>query len=77
MLLWTDLVMNYPAASSGVSSHILGRHSVPDTARPVPDTGQYSLVLWIPAFAGMTNTRQAAGNATHRKSATLPLIARK
>jgi len=55
--------MNYPAASCGVSSYALGRHSVLDTACPVPDTGESSLVLWIPAFAGITSPRQAAGNA--------------
>jgi hypothetical protein len=47
--------MNDPAASSGVSSSLLGRHSVLDT--------ESSPVFWIPAFAGMTNSRQAAGNA--------------
>ena len=46
--------MNDPAASSGVSSCLLGRHSVLDT--------ESSRVFWIPAFAGMTNSRQAAGN---------------
>ena len=44
-----------PAASSGVSSSLLGRHSVLDT--------ESSRVLWIQAFAGMTTSRQAAGNA--------------
>ena len=46
--------MNYPAASCGVSSSVLARHSVLDT--------ESSLALWIPASAGMTNSRQAAGN---------------
>ncbi len=45
---------NYPAASRGVSSPVLARHSVLDT--------ESSLVFWIPASAGMTNSRQAAGN---------------
>jgi len=47
--------MKYPAASSGVSSSPLTRHSVLDT--------ESSLLFWIPAFAGMTPSRQAAGNA--------------
>ena len=46
--------MNDPAASSGVSSFLLSRHSVLDT--------ESSRVFWIPASAGMTNSRQAAGN---------------
>jgi hypothetical protein len=50
------------AASSGVSSSLLGRHSVLDTACPALDTGESSRAFWIPAFAGMTNSRQAAGN---------------
>jgi hypothetical protein len=54
--------MNDPAASSGVSSSLLGRHSVLDGACPVLDTGESSRAFWIPAFAGMTNSRQAAGN---------------
>jgi hypothetical protein len=45
--------MNYPAASCGVSSSVLARHSVLDT--------ESSRALWIPASAGMTNSRQAAG----------------
>jgi hypothetical protein len=45
--------MNYPAASYGVSSSVLARHSVLDT--------ESSRALWIPASAGMTNSRQAAG----------------
>jgi hypothetical protein len=36
------------------SSFLLSRHSVLDT--------ESSRVLWIPAFAGMTTSRQAAGN---------------
>jgi len=60
--------MNYPAASCGVSSHVLDRHSVLDTACPVLDTGESSLISWIPAFAGMTIPRQAAGNETRRHS---------
>jgi hypothetical protein len=47
-------IMNDPAASSGVSSSLLGRQSVLDT--------ESSRAFWIPAFAGMTNSRQAAGN---------------
>jgi len=58
--------MNDPAASSGVSSSLLGRHSVLDAACPVFDTGESSRVFWIPAFAGMTNSPQAAGNTTRR-----------
>ena len=46
--------MNYPAASRGVSSSVLARHSVLDT--------ESSRAFWIPASAGMTNSRQAAGN---------------
>ena len=46
--------MNDPAASSGVSPFLLSRHSVLDT--------ESSRVFWIPASAGMTNSRQAAGN---------------
>ncbi len=45
--------MNYPAASRGVSSSVLARHSVLDT--------ESSRALWIPASAGMTNSRQSAG----------------
>jgi hypothetical protein len=52
--------MNDPAASSGVSSSLLVRHSVLDT--------ESSRVFWIPAFAGMTNSPQAAGNTTRRDS---------
>jgi len=59
--------MNDPAASSGVSSSLLGRHSVPDTACPVLDTGESSRVFWIPAFAGMTNSPRTAGNTTLRE----------
>jgi len=55
--------MKLPAASCGVSSFLLGRHSVLDSACPVLNTGESSRVFWIPAFAGMTNSRQAAGNA--------------
>ena len=51
--------MNDPAASSGVSSSLLVRHSVLDT--------ESSRVFWIPAFAGMTNSAQAAGNTTLRE----------
>ena len=46
--------MNNPAASSGVSSFVLGRHSVLDT--------ESRIVFWIPACAGMTNSLRAAGN---------------
>jgi len=55
-------LINDPAASSGVSSCLLGRHSVLDT--------ESSRVFWIPAFAGMTNSRQAAGNEPHRIQVT-------
>jgi hypothetical protein len=60
-------MMNHPASSSGVSSSLLGRHSVLDTACPVHDTGESSRVFCIPAFAGMTNSQQATGNTTQRK----------
>jgi hypothetical protein len=46
--------MNNPAATSGVSFSGLGRHSVLHT--------ESSSISWIPAFAGMTGSRQAAGN---------------
>jgi hypothetical protein len=48
--------MNYLAASNGVSSFLLWRRYVlaPESSR----------VYWIPAFAGMTNSQQAAGNET-------------
>jgi hypothetical protein len=46
--------MNYPAASSGISSVIPFGHSVLDT--------ESSQVFWIPASAGITNSRQAARN---------------
>jgi len=45
---------------------LLGRHSVLDTACPVLDTGESSRIFWIPAFAGMTTSRQAVGNTTPR-----------
>ena len=45
--------MNDPAASGGVSSFVLGRHSVLDT--------ESRIVFWIPAFAGMTNSPRGAG----------------
>jgi hypothetical protein len=54
--------MNDPAVRSGVSSSLLGRHSVLDTACPVLDTGESSRAFWIPSSAGMTNSRQAAGS---------------
>jgi len=50
--------MKHPAASSGILSSLLNRYSAPDT--------ESSPVYWIPAFAGMTNSRQAAGNTTQR-----------
>ena len=53
-------LMNYPAASRGVSSSVLARHSVLDT--------ESSRAFWIPASAGMTNSRQAAGNEPSTKS---------
>ena len=46
--------MNYPAASRGVSSSVLSRHSVLDK--------ESSRIFWIPASAGMTNSRKAARN---------------
>ena len=49
-----EVGMNYPAASRGVASSVLARHSVLDT--------ESSRASWIPASAGMTNSRQAAGN---------------
>jgi hypothetical protein len=69
--------MNDPAASSGVSSSLLGRHSVLDSACPVLDTGESSRVFWIPApvpdpdpgFAGMTATAASRGECTPRDSA--------
>ena len=60
--------MNDPAASSGVSSSLLGRHSVLDGACPVLDTGEssrpsgYRLEFIRLRRAGMTNPRQTAGN---------------
>jgi hypothetical protein len=47
-----QLPINYPAASSGVLS--IFRHAGLDPASS-------RFLLWIPAFAGMTDTRQAAG----------------
>ena len=44
--------INYPAASSGVLSIL--RHAGLDPASS-------RFLLWIPAFAGMTDARQAAG----------------
>jgi hypothetical protein len=46
--------MNNPAASSRLLFLVLRRHSVLDT--------ESSNISWIPAFAGMTDSRQAAGN---------------
>jgi len=44
--------MNYPAASSGYRTYVV----MPDLIRhPVR-------LFWIPASAGMTDARQAAGN---------------
>jgi len=54
--------MNYPAASYGISSSAPARHSVLDTPAPYWIRGNPVVVLWIPASAGMTNSRQAAGN---------------
>jgi hypothetical protein len=55
--------MKYLTASGEVSSSPLwSRHFVPDTACPVLDTEESSLLFWIPAFAGMTTSRRAAGN---------------
>jgi len=56
--LLSEPLMNDPAASGGVSSFVLGRHSVLDT--------ESRIVFWIPAFAGMTNSPRAAGNITRR-----------
>jgi hypothetical protein len=50
-----DELPTHPAASTGVSSPILGHHSVLDT--------ELSTVLWIPAFAGMTKARQVPGKS--------------
>jgi hypothetical protein len=55
--------MKHPAANSGVSSSLLRRHSVLDRTCPVFDTAESSRAFRIPACAGMTNLRQAAGNA--------------
>jgi len=49
-------VMNYPAASSGMLCSLCCRHSAFNT-----DSSQF---FWIPAFAGMTPSPQAAGNTT-------------
>jgi len=46
--------MNYPAANRGVSASVPDRHSALDT--------ESSRASWIPACAGMTNSRQAVGN---------------
>ena len=54
--------MNDPAASGGVSSFVLGRHSVLDLVCPVlvgatlrrdphRDTGESRIVFWIPGKA--------------------------
>jgi hypothetical protein len=56
--------MNNIAANSGVSFSVLGRHSMLDQACPILDTGESSSISWIPAFAGMTDSRQAAGNVS-------------
>jgi len=63
--------MNYPAANCGASSSVLARHSVFDT--------ESSRTLRIPACAGMTNLRQAAGNepsvgSNRDQSAPPPII---
>ena len=50
--IMNDIEINYPAASSGVLS--IFRHAGLDPASS-------RFLLWIPAFAGMTDTRQAAG----------------
>jgi len=52
LLASTKNIINYPAASSGVLS--IFRHAGLDPASS-------RFLLWIPAFAGMTNTRQASG----------------
>jgi hypothetical protein len=46
--------MNHPAATNGVSYHVSLRPSVLDT--------ESRSVFLIPVFAGMTSSRQAAGN---------------
>jgi hypothetical protein len=51
-------IINEAPRSKLRGASLLGRHSVLDT--------QSSRVFWIPAFAGMTNSRQAAGNAPDR-----------
>ncbi len=56
--------MNEPAASSGVSSFVLGRHSVLDT--------ESRIIFWIPACAGMTNSPRVAGDITRRDLHFLP-----
>ena len=71
--------MNYPAANCRASSSVLARHSVLDTPAPYSDTGESSRTLWIPACAGMTNLRQAAGNepsvgSNRDQSAPPPII---
>jgi hypothetical protein len=60
--------MNYPAASRGVSPSGLARHSVLDT--------ESSRAFWIPASAGMTNSRQAAGNEPSRIQAATQKLSR-
>jgi len=66
------LKVNYPAASRGVSSSVLAGHSVLDT--------ESSRALWIPASAGMTNSRQAAGyrpsTKMNRLTLTTPILNR-
>ena len=64
--------MNDPAANSGVSPFLLSRHSVLDTESRVPGENRdpvFEMVpdfrrddIWIPASAGITNSRQAARN---------------
>jgi hypothetical protein len=54
--------MNYPAASYGVSD-LSSRSS-----HPRRRVSRKNVPVWIPAFAGMTEPQQAAGNETHRDS---------
>ena len=58
--------MNFPAASRGESSSVLASHSVLDT--------ESSRAPWIPVSAGMTNSRQAAGNEPPVDSIAGPMM---
>jgi hypothetical protein len=50
--------MNCLEAGGAKSSSVLARHSVLDT--------ESSRGLWIPAFAGMTSSKQTAGDVPSR-----------